>query len=86
MLEFLQAYWVWIVFGLFFLWMMRMHGGGGGCGMGHEHPQRRDQDQGQPAAHESHTAVTRAEESNAGGGQAWAKDNGKTPAGRHSGC
>jgi len=40
MIEFLQAYGVWILFGLFFLVMMRMHGspGGTGCGMGgHDH-------------------------------------------------
>lgn len=40
MIEFLQAYGSWILFGLFFLVMMRMHGsqGGMGCGMGgHDH-------------------------------------------------
>ena len=34
MLEFFLAYGSWIVFGLFFLLMLRMHGSGG-CGMGH---------------------------------------------------
>lgn len=40
MIEFWQAYGSWIIFGLFFLVMMRMHGshGGGGCGMSsHDH-------------------------------------------------
>lgn len=40
MIEFLQAYSSWILFGLFFLVLMRMHGsrGGMGCGMGgHQH-------------------------------------------------
>jgi len=40
MIEFLQTYSSWIIFGLVFLFMMRMHGGhgGGGCGMGsHDH-------------------------------------------------
>lgn len=32
--EFLQAYGFWIVFGLFFVFMLRMHAGGG-CGAGH---------------------------------------------------
>jgi len=44
MIEFLQTYSSWIIFGLFFLFMMRMHGGhgGGGCGMsGHDHPSDR---------------------------------------------
>ena len=35
MLEFLQTYGTWIVFGIFFVLMLRMHGGGG-CGMGHQ--------------------------------------------------
>ena len=34
MLEFVQTYGSWIVFGLFFLVMMRMHGGHGGMGHG----------------------------------------------------
>ena len=34
MAEFLQAYGAWIVFGLFFLLMMRMHGGGHGMDHG----------------------------------------------------
>lgn len=39
MWEFLQNYGIWILFGILFLLMMRMHGrgmhgGGGGCGMG----------------------------------------------------
>lgn len=38
MWQFLQTYGIWIVFGIFFLLMMRMHGGGmGGCGMGMGH-------------------------------------------------
>ncbi len=37
MLEFFQAYGSWILFGLLFLFMLRMHGGGG-CGMGHRQP------------------------------------------------
>lgn len=37
MLEFFQAYGSWILFGLFFLIMVRMHGSGGGCGMGRQH-------------------------------------------------
>ncbi len=39
MTGFWQAYGSWIIFGLFFLLMMRMHGShGGGCGMGgHDH-------------------------------------------------
>ena len=34
MLEFVQTHGSWIVFGLFFLVMMRMHGGHGGMGHG----------------------------------------------------
>jgi len=34
MLEFVQTYGSWIVFGLLFLVMMRMHGGHGGTGHG----------------------------------------------------
>lgn len=33
--QFLQNYGIWIVAGLFFLLMLRMHAGGAGCGMGH---------------------------------------------------
>jgi hypothetical protein len=41
MWEFLQTYGIWILFGILFLLMMRMHSGGahgmrGGCGMGHD--------------------------------------------------
>lgn len=51
MWEFLQAYWYWIVFGLFLVFMLRMHASGG-CGMGHgqrgdhgtEKPTRREKD------------------------------------------
>jgi len=46
MIEFLQAYGFWIIIGLFFLAMMRMHGGGqssGGCGMGGDHQHQSDQ-------------------------------------------
>ncbi len=47
MLEFFQAYGSWILFGLFFLIMLRMHGSGG-CGMGHkqhtDEPARRPTD------------------------------------------
>jgi hypothetical protein len=41
MLEFVQAYGNWIVLGLLFLLMMRLHGshGGMGCGMGSHHHQ-----------------------------------------------
>lgn len=48
MWDFLQIYGIWIVFGVLFFLMMRMHSGGmhgngmgGGCGMGmdHEHHQ-----------------------------------------------
>lgn len=49
MWQFLQTYGFWIVFGIFFLLMMRMHRGGmggmhgngmgGGCGMGMGHDQ-----------------------------------------------
>jgi hypothetical protein len=51
MWEFLQNYGIWIVFGVLFLLMMRMHRGGmhgngmgGGCGMGmsHDHNQHND--------------------------------------------
>ncbi len=44
MFEFVQAYGSWIVLGLLFLVMMRMHGshGGMGCGMGsHDHSRDR---------------------------------------------
>ena len=34
MWEFIQAYGYWIVFGLFLVFMLRMHAGGG-CGAGH---------------------------------------------------
>lgn len=34
--QFLQAYGGWIVLGLFFLFMLRLHGSGSGCGMGHD--------------------------------------------------
>ncbi|MFQ6058532.1 MAG: hypothetical protein ACE5MB_06620 [Anaerolineae bacterium] len=47
MIEFLQAYGSWILFGLFFLVLMRMHGsrGGMGCGMGgHQHQAEEDQE------------------------------------------
>ena len=37
MWEFLQAYGTWILFGVFFIFMLRMHAGGG-CGMSHEQP------------------------------------------------
>ncbi len=41
MWEFLQTYGIWILFIVFFVLMMRMHGMGGGCGMGHdEHSNR----------------------------------------------
>ncbi len=46
MWDFLQTYGIWIVFGIFFILMMRMHSGGmhgkgmgGGCGMGMQHDQ-----------------------------------------------
>ncbi len=35
MWEFLQAYGTWILFGVFFVFMLRMHTSGG-CGMAHE--------------------------------------------------
>lgn len=45
MFEFVQTYGSWIVLGLLFLVMMRMHGshgGAGGCGMGcHDHSRER---------------------------------------------
>lgn len=41
--QFLQSYGIWIVAGVFFLLMMRMHAGGAGCGMGHgDHQQAPD--------------------------------------------
>jgi hypothetical protein len=51
-IEFLQAYGSWILIGLFFLFMMRMHGGhgGSGCGMGgHDHSSHQS-DEGQPVS------------------------------------
>ena len=39
MWAFLQTYGIWILFGLYFLWMLRMHASGRGCGMGHSHHQ-----------------------------------------------
>lgn len=36
-MEFLQANAGWIVFGLLFVLMMRMHGSGAGCCGGHQH-------------------------------------------------
>lgn len=47
MIEFLQVYGSWILTGLLFLVMMRMHGshGGMGCGMGGGHQHQPDQDQ-----------------------------------------
>lgn len=49
MIEFLQVYGSWILIGLFFLAMMRMHGshGGMGCGMGggHQHQPSHDQEE-----------------------------------------
>ena len=77
MWEFLQAYGLWIVFGLFFLLMMRMcGGGGGGCGMGHSHS-----DQDQQTGHQSHAELKPPEEANVAGGQDWAGEKDKTPAG-----
>lgn len=35
MWAFLQTYGIWILVGLYFLWMLRMHASGRGCGMGH---------------------------------------------------
>ena len=59
MWEFLQAYGVWIVFGLFFLFMLRMHGGGG-CGMGHDqhsgHQEPKPKDAGTDAQQKAETA------------------------------
>ncbi|MBI4504151.1 MAG: hypothetical protein HY691_01330 [Chloroflexi bacterium] len=41
--QFLQSYGVWIIAGVFFLLMLRMHAGGAGCGMGHgDHQQAPD--------------------------------------------
>ncbi len=47
MIEFLQAYGSWILFGALLLIMMRVHGGhgGGGCGMGRGHQHSPDQDE-----------------------------------------
>ncbi len=47
--QFLQAYGGWIVIGLFFLFMLRLHGSGAGCGMGHDdHREPRDAGQQPP--------------------------------------
>lgn len=44
--QFLQAYGGWILIGLFFLLMLRLHGSGSGCCMGHrDHAQPRDASQ-----------------------------------------
>lgn len=64
MWEFLQAYGYWIVFGLFLVFMLRMHAGG--CGMGHgqhgdhgaDKPTGRDKDSESGAA--TRTPVGRA--------------------------
>ncbi len=48
MIEFLQTYGYWIIFGLLFLLMMRIHGsyGGMGCGMGsHDHARTRTEEE-----------------------------------------
>lgn len=37
MVEFLQDYGVWVLFGALMILMFRMHGAQGGCGMGHRH-------------------------------------------------
>ena len=52
MWQFLQTYGIWILIGIFFVLMMRMHGGGmhgrgmgGGCGMGMDHDEHDQHDQ-----------------------------------------
>ena len=59
MWEFLQAYGIWIVLGLFFVLMMR----GGGCGMGHQHS-------GQKGTHESDREPVGSPARSAGSGTA----------------
>lgn len=46
--QFLQNYGIWIVAGVFFLLMMRMHAGGAGCGMGHGDQKQAPDSQRQP--------------------------------------
>lgn len=44
--QFLQAYGGWLLIGLVFLLMLRLHGRGAGCGMGHgDHSELRDASQ-----------------------------------------
>ena len=54
MWQFLQTYGIWILIGVFFVLMMRMHGGGmhghdmgGGCGMGMDHDEHDQRSHGQ---------------------------------------
>lgn len=58
MWTFLQTYGIWILFGLYFLWMLRMHASGRGCGMGHtQHPSDRSGQDGRQ--HEEDTEAYR---------------------------
>lgn len=59
MWAFLQTYGIWILFGLYFLWMLRMHAGGRGCGMGHQqHQGHTSQHSGQDEDYtEAHRAI-----------------------------
>ncbi len=56
--QFLQAYGTWILLGLFFVVMLRMHAGGGGCGMGHGESADPAQTPRQPPIDEATTAET----------------------------
>lgn len=65
MWQFLQTYGIWILFIVFFILMMRMHGGGmhgmgGGCGMGgHNHQDETDERQRVVPTHDGHSSSQR---------------------------
>lgn len=68
MWEFLQTYGIWILFIVFFVLMMRMHGGGmhghgmgGGCGMGMDYDEHDQHDQYGQHAHRQRVVPLRDE-------------------------
>ncbi len=72
MLQFIATNWTVILFGLFFVLMLRMHGGGGGCGMGHDGHQHSSEPEQQRPTDTANSGETDAE-------------NNQVPAKAHSG-
>ena len=79
MAEFFEAYGGWIVIGVLFLLMMRMHGGGMGCGMGHGGHEGH-QDSRKASGQAEPEAQPKAQET------AGAKERRPVSGGRHRGC